>query len=86
MQKLNSDTIKISLNSQVEDLSHCSIQLVDSTKKVIRQADFPKPWKKPGIKQWTEVAVPISDLKAGGYTYVLYLGKELIHKEAFVKK
>lgn len=86
LQKLTSDTLKISLNTQAEDLSFCSIHIVDSLKKVIRTADFPKPWKKAGIKQWTEVSVPISDLKVGGYTYVLYLGKELMHKEAFVKK
>lgn len=86
LQKLTSDTLKISLNSQAEDLSFCSIHIADSLKKVIRTADFPKPWKKPGIKQWTEVSVPISDMKAGTYTYVLYLGKELMHKEVFVKK
>ena len=48
--------------------------------------DFPKPWKKQGIKQWTEVSVPISDFPAGAYNYILYLGKELMHKEAFTKK
>jgi hypothetical protein len=86
MQELTSDYLKISLNSQVEDLSHCSIQIVDSSKKVIRIADFPKPWKKAGMKQFTEVSVPINDLPSTGYTYVLYLGKELMHKEAFSKK
>ena len=86
LQKLTSDTLKISLNSQAEDLSHCSIHIVDTSKKVIRTADFPKPRKKAGIKQWTEVSVPITDLPATSYTYILYLGKELMHKEAFTKK
>lgn len=85
VQELTSEHLKISLNSQAEDLSFCSIQIVDSLKKVIRTADFPKPWKKAGIKQWTEVSVPIADMKVGAYTYILYLGKELMHKEAFTK-
>jgi hypothetical protein len=86
LQKLTSDTLKISLNSQTENLSNCSIHIVDTSKKIIRMAEFPKPWKKNGIKQWTEVSVPISDLRATGYTYILYMGKELMHKEAFSKK
>lgn len=28
---------------------------------------------------------PIADMKVGAYTYILYLGKELMHKEAFTK-
>lgn len=86
VEKLTSEKLKISLNSQVEDLSRCSIHIVDTSKKVILKADFPKPWKKQAIKQWTEVSVPISDLPVGAYTYILYLGKELMHKEAFTKK
>jgi hypothetical protein len=85
IQKLTSDTLKISLNSQAEDLSFCSIHITDTSKKVIRTAEFLKPWKKAGIKQWTEVSVPIADMKVGAYTYILYLGKELMHKEAFTK-
>lgn len=86
LQELTSENIKISLNSQVEDLSQCSIQIIDSLKKVIRTAEFPKPWKKQGIKQWTEVSISITELPIAGYTYVLYLGKELMHKETFRKK
>jgi len=82
---ISQEKIDIKLNSQVENLDHCSIQILDTAKKAVKTANFPKAIQKPGIKQWTEVTVPIIDLAPGNYTFVLYLGKEEMEKGKFSK-
>jgi hypothetical protein len=58
---------------------------VDSVNGVIKTDDFPKATQKPGIKQWTAKTFPISDLTAGKYTVVLYIGKEEFYRRSFRK-
>jgi len=79
------ESIFITLNSQAEDLTHTSIQILDSLKKVVKTMDFPKPVKKPGIKQWTEISIQMADLLPGNYTWVAYLGKEEMYRRGFSK-
>jgi hypothetical protein len=82
---ISQDKIDIHLNSQAEDLNHCTIQILDSLKKVVGTGNFPKATPRPGIKQWTENSFSISDLPHGEYTLVIFLGKEEMHKHYFSK-
>jgi hypothetical protein len=80
------DTIEGRLNSQAENLDYCSIQILDSAKKVVKTDKYPKAIQKPGIKQWTELKTSIEDLPPGNYTMVVYLGKEEMERKSFSKK
>ena len=66
-------------------MDHCSYQIIDTAKKVVKAGAYPKSWRKPGIKQWTEIYISIADLSPGAYTMVLYLGKEEMEKLRFTK-
>lgn len=82
---LTNDNIELALNSQVENLDHCSIKVSDSANKIVKSASFPKAISKPGIKQWTQLNLPLTDLTRGTYTYTLFLGKEEMYKKDFRK-
>jgi hypothetical protein len=82
---ITNDTIEGRLNSQAENLDHCSIQILDSAKKVVKTDKYPKAIQKPGIKQWTELKTSIADLPPGNYTMVVYLGKEEMERKSFSK-
>ena len=82
---ITNDNIEGRLNSQVENLDHCSIQILDTAKKVVKTDKYPKAIQKPGIKQWTELNTSITDLATGNYTMVVYLGKEEMEKIKFTK-
>ena len=83
--EVSQNDIHIALNSQVENLNICRIQIINSLKKVIKTDDFPKATSKPGIKQWTEKTFLISDLIPGKYTLILLLGKEEFYWHRFYK-
>lgn len=84
-QKIFPDKLNLTLNSQAENLNNCSVQIIDSMKKVLKTVNFPKAVGKQMMKQFTEVSVPLQDLAAGYYTYIVYLGKEEMHKQRFFK-
>ncbi|HQQ94673.1 MAG TPA: hypothetical protein PLQ93_08975 [Bacteroidia bacterium] len=73
------------LNSQAENLDHCSIQILDSAQNEVLRDRYPRAVQKPGIKQWTELKTPIWSLAPGSYTMVVYLGKEEMEKVRFTK-
>jgi hypothetical protein len=86
LYNITNDTISGRLNSQAENLDHCSIQILDSAKKVVKTDKYPKAIQKPGIKQWTELKTPIADLPPGNYTMIVYLGKEEMERKSFSRK
>ena len=79
------DTIKGALNSQAENLNTCSVQILDSTKKIVKTIPFPKAIGKAMMKQYTKNSIPISELARGNYTCLIFLGKEEMYKKAFYK-
>jgi len=84
--RISKEKIEASLNSQTEDLSHCTIQILDSNKTIIKTEPFPKPKGKDMIKQYTETVLALHDLNKGNYTCLIYSEKKEIYKKEFYKE
>jgi hypothetical protein len=82
---ISQENIHVDLDSQVENLNLCRIQIIDSLKNIVKTGAFPKATKKHSIKQWTANTFSITDLIPGKYILILFIADEEFYRQSFSK-